>query len=648
VTPDLDSGTTAPPVLDRPRRGRRAPLQPLTGRAPAPPSPAPDGDSAPTGSSTPPIHLPLRRLRPWAFAALVLATVAYGTVLMGGILAAGGVTLLEIATLLLFSITFGWISVAFWSAALGGLLLLARIDPLTLRRTAAPHGPFTPSTRTALVMPVYHERPDRVLEGVRAILASVERTGAGENFEFHLLSDTTDPGIAREEEAGWGALVEEWKGSVALHYRRRSRNVGRKAGNLGEFCRRCVGEYDFMVVLDADSVMTGETLVELVRVMEANPDVGLAQTVPLPARQETLFGRLIQFASALYGPVLAQGLAFWTIDAANYWGHNAIVRLSPFLQHCTLPTLSGSPPLGGEVLSHDFVEAALLRRAGWRVLLLPQLGGSFEEVPTSIPAFARRDRRWAQGSLQHLRLLGLPGLHPLSRMHMLLGAMGYLSSVLWLLILIAGTAWVLLPQGAGGGGAGWVVNPVLPVGSATAELAARWAAAAPPVVPLLGVTALLLFLPKVLGLGVGILRHRRAFGGGTRLLASALLEALFGILVAPLLMMYHARFVVSILRGRSARWDAQVRDGERLTWGAAWRATGWITGVGVVWAGVTLARSPGFFLWMSPIFTGILLAPAIVRWTSSPAGGLRARRWGLFLVPWEETPPPELQGGGAR
>ena len=160
-----------------------------------------------------------------------------------------------------------------------------------------------------------------------------------------------------------------------------------------------------MVVLDADSVMTGRTLVELVRTMEANPRVGLIQTVPIPARRDTLFGRLVQFAASLYSPMLATGQSFWHTDAANYWGHNAIVRIRPFVEHCTLPVLPGAPPLGGPLLSHDFVEAALMRRAGWGVYLLPSIGGSYEEVPANILDYAKRDRRWTQGSLQHLRLL---------------------------------------------------------------------------------------------------------------------------------------------------------------------------------------------------------------------------------------------------
>ena len=278
------------------------------------------------------------------------------------------------------------------------------------------------------------------------MLDSLARTGHGEQFDLFLLSDTTDPSIARAEEAAWTTLREQTSHPTALHYRRRAANIGRKAGNIEDFCRRWGGDYDFMVVLDADSIMTGTAVVQLVRAMEASPSAGLIQTVPIPARRTTLFGRLMQFAGCLYSPILATGQSFWQTDTANYWGHNAILRVKPFMDHCGLPVLPGRPPLGGTILSHDFVEAALMRRAGWQVYLLPSIGGSYEEAPENVVEYAKRDRRWTQGSLQHLRLLMTRGFRFVNRLHFLLGAVGYLSSVVWLLMLFASTAYVLLPS----------------------------------------------------------------------------------------------------------------------------------------------------------------------------------------------------------
>ena len=590
------------------------------------------------------IRIPGQRLRLPLYLALVVATTLGGVLLMLDIMRSNGITPLEGLILALFAATFGWISMAFWSGILGfGLHLLGR-DPLSLARVRGPgSGAGEPplTSRTALVMPAHNEDPDRVLAGLDAVRSSLERTGAGAHFDLFLLSDTTDPEIAAREEAAWRAWQRDLPRPEAVFYRRRTSNEGRKAGNIAEFCRRRGADYDFMVVLDADSVMQGKTLVELARTMEANPGAGLIQTVPIPARQATLFGRLLQFAGCLYSPVLATGQSFWQTDAANYWGHNAILRVQPFTEHGTLPILSGKPPMGGEILSHDFVEAALLRRKGWQTFLLPRLSGSWEEVPGNLLDYATRDRRWAQGSLQHLRLLPGRGFHPVNRIHFAVGAMGYLSSVLWLLMLLAATAWVLVaaPAGAAMSGASpwwrssleWGMDFTLPAFAS--------------VVPLLAWTAVLLFLPKALTVGLVFLRGGGGFGTRWKLALSAFLEALFAIILAPVMMMIHTRFVTSILMGRDVNWDAQERGARMVAWWEAWRRTLGILLAGTIWAGVTLVLSPFFFLWLTPIFVGLLTAPLLARWTSSRSLGALARRWGLFLVPSEVVPSLELLDG---
>ena len=455
---------------------------------------------------------PLPRLRRRLYFGLVAGTTLIGVTMMLDIVRAAGINALEIIVLVLFAVTFGWISLSFWNAVIGFALMVLRRDPLSLGPAMNRNSEEPIRSLTALVMPARNEDPERVMSGLAAMLGSLARTGQGHQFELHLLSDTTDPTLARAEEAAWATLKQKLGRSTGLHYRRRPDNIGHKSGNIADFCDRWSEDYDFMVVLDADSVMTGRTLVELVRRMEANPRIGLIQTVPIPARRDTLFGRLVQFAASLYSPMLATGQSFWHTDAANYWGHNAIVRIGPFVEHCTLPILSGDPPLGGPLLSHDFVEAALMRRAGWDVYLLPSIGGSYEEVPANILDYAKRDRRWTQGSLQHLRLLWTRGLHPLSRLHFLLGALGYVASLLWLLMLLASTAYIVLPSfGIASFLGGYSLLPDWP---------SPWPSQ---VVPLLGVTIGLLFLPKLLGV-ILALRHPRPFGGTGRLLLSALLE----------------------------------------------------------------------------------------------------------------------------
>ncbi len=582
-----------------------------------------------------PIRVPLMRSRRWLFFGLVGLTTATGSWMMLGIIGAAGISAIEIAILALFIPTFGWITISFWNALIGFTLLMLKRDPLTLMSVAVsdPAGPAIRS-RTALVMPAHNEDPVRVMDGLAATLESLACTGQDGCFDTFLLSDTTDPAMIESEELAWERLKKCVSGPERLTYRRRPKNTGRKSGNLADFCDRWGNSYEFLVVLDADSIMTGAALVELVRTMEANPEAGLLQTVPLPARQDTLFGRLLQFAACLYSPMLSTGQSFWQGDAANYWGHNAILRMNAFRKHCRLPVLSGRPPLGGEILSHDFVEAALLRRAGWGVYLASWIGGSFEEVPGNIPDYARRDRRWAQGSLQHLRLLGMRGLHPLSRGHFVMGAMGYLSSVLWLLMLIGSTAYVVFAEA----GVATAFTRELLLLSTSASSIVR------PIPSLLWVTVTLLFVPKGLGLVVAMVRQRSRFGGGVRLLVSGLLEGVFAVVIAPVLMVYHTRFVAGILGGHQVAWDGRTRGGSGVSWRLALRETVGCSLLGLAWGGLTLYSSLAFFLWLTPIFLGLMLAAPITRLTSSPTLGRRARSLGLFLTPFE-TSSLDIEGG---
>lgn len=604
--------------------------------------------------------------RGWRFPLLLAATLVTtgcGAWLMLGILASGGITVLEAVILLLFVPTFGWIALAFWTAVAGFLLQVARRDPLTLRRVPVHPAPSPPSGlppetgRTAVVMPAHNEDPAHALGGFEAVAASLEATGSAHAFDLHFLSDSTDPEVIRQEASAWAALEARRDGLLpVLHYRRRTENRGRKPGNLAEFCRTRGEAYRYLVVLDADSRMEGSTLVALVRTMEANPEAGLLQTVPLPLDQPTLFGRLVAFASTLYGPMLARGYAFWQGDTANYWGHNAILRLAPFATHARLPVLPGRAPLGGEVLSHDFVEGALLRRAGWRGYLLTELGGSHEGLPGNVVDFGRRDRRWAQGSLQHLRLVGLPGLHFMSRFHFLTGAMGYLASVLWFGLLVAGTAWVVgaewadsrpLPSGT----QGWEAVALTPGGWERVDEGAQsgWRVPAwllPPArlqVSLLVGTAVLLFLPRGLALLAGWLRGSGAYGGRLRLGVSAFLDTAFTVLMAPVFMWSHTRAVAQILRGRTVEWEAQPREGRAVGWGESLRWGGSAMALGVGWTLLVLAVSPGFVLWLLPILVGLVLAVPLVRITSLAGPWRWAEAWGLLAVPGAPKAPEAVE-----
>ncbi|MBY5928399.1 glucans biosynthesis glucosyltransferase MdoH [Halomonas sp. DP8Y7-3] len=575
-------------------------------------------------------EVPWPRWRRTLVGMAIAATTALGVWTMFKILYVEGITPLEMAILGLFAITFGWITMAFWSAVIGFVLHLTGRDPLSLKRRGP--GPMRPAgsrSRTALVMPIHNEDVARVAAGLETTCMDLGELPEGIDVEAFVLSDSTDDAVVAEEKAAMAALQQRLEGHCRLHYRHRDSNAGRKAGNLGDFCTRWGSHYDYMLVVDADSLMSGTTVVELIDEMMANPRLGLLQTVPIPVRQQSLFGRCNQFAAALYSPMLAAGLSFWHATAANYFGHNAIIRVEAFTDACGLPELPGKPPLGGDILSHDFVEAALLRRAGWQVRMRTDLGGSYEEMPSHILDYAKRDRRWVQGNLQHLRLLNGHGLHVLSRLHFFFGALAYLSSLVWLAILVISTIDAL-------------IRALVPTNffTASSQLFPDWPIAPPNlIIPLLIGTLGMLLMPKVLGLILGLMRDPEGYGGRPKLVLSMLVETLFAMLIAPLMMVFHSRFVIQVLTGRTVAWDPQSREGRALPWREAFRHTWLWSLIGAVWALVTWAYTPSFFLWLTPVWLGLVLAAPLVRWSSSLTIGRRLARAGLLLVPSETRPP---------
>jgi membrane glycosyltransferase len=379
------------------------------------------------------------RVRQGCFGILAGATIAVIGWQTFAMLRVNGFNALKIAIFILFVILLVPMAVSFWTATIGFLIQLRGGDPLSPTRTLHSEGSRTGLPQTALVMPAYNEEPARVMAGFAATYESLQNTGFLQYFDFFLLSDTNDPDIWVREEMAFAELRNGVSDPKRLHYRNRRDNVERKTGNIADLCDSWGDQYRYMIVLDADSLMAGASLVSLVRLMESNPAAGIIQTPPLPVNRRSLFGRLQQFATSTYSLIFITGLNFWQGGAGNYWGHNAIIRIRPFVHHCRLPRLSGEEPLGGQILSHDFVEAAFMRRAGWKVYLASELRGSYEEIPSSLMTFAVRDRRWRQGNLQHTRLLLTPGLHFVNRLHLSLGVMSYLAPPLWLLMLFLST-----------------------------------------------------------------------------------------------------------------------------------------------------------------------------------------------------------------
>ncbi|BBK30937.1 membrane glycosyltransferase [Stella humosa] len=543
----------------------------------------------------------------------------------------GGMTTLEWLVLALFVALFAWIALAFSSSIAGFVAMLAGRPALIDPRLPLPEL----RRRTAILMPTYNENPARVAAALQAIDEGLQAAGRGDAFAIFILSDTTDPDVWIAEEQAFLALRARTGGHGRIFYRRRPRNIERKAGNIADWVTRFGGACDHMLVLDADSVMTADTIVRLAAAMEADDRVGLVQTLPILVGGRTLFARMQQFAGRIYGPLIARGIATWHGREGNYWGHNAIIRTRAFAEAAGLPHLRGRKPFGGHILSHDFVEAALIRRAGWSVRMVPALSGSYEEGPPSLTELAVRDRRWCQGNLQHAAVLPARGLHWVSRLHLLMGIGSYITAPMWfgflcIGILIALQARFIRPEYFPAGAT------LFPQWPAQDPVRAMWVFAG---------TMALLVAPKLLA-WIAMMADgptRRASGGGVRMFAGVLVETVLAGLLAPVTMLSQSAAVVSILSGRDGGWQPQQRDdGSYPLRQVAWRYAPH-TATGLVLAGIAWAVSPHLLLWMSPVVVGLALAIPLVALAGSRRLGMALAGPGILRTPEESMPPAELR-----
>jgi membrane glycosyltransferase len=567
------------------------------------------------------------------FFGLTFLTSLFATGLMYDILRANGFTPLEKAGLALFFVLFTWITGAFWTAFLGFVVRLRGRDKAVIHVDEAIGHTLT--GRTAVIMPIYNEDTVRVFGGLDVIWSSLKADPQQRMFDLFVLSDTRKSEIGAAEEIAWRELVERHGAQGRIFYRRREQNIGRKAGNIADFVRSWGGAYDYAVVLDADSIMTGNAIVSMAAMMDLHPEAGIIQALPMPAGRETLFARLIQFAARLNSLMLASGLEYWQLGEGNYWGHNAILRLRQFAEFCDLPKLPGKPPLGGEILSHDFVEAAFMRRAGYQVWLLADLTGSWEEVPSNVIDYAARDRRWAQGNLQHLGLLPMRGLHWLSRIHLITGVLSYASSPIWLVVLSLSSVIVCMEAMQG-------IQYFEP---GSYSLFPSWPESrATEIVALLSITIFVLLMPKVLGATLALVKRdlRRGFGGATRLIASVLVEQVFSTLLAPSMMIFHTTFVITTLAGHPVTWNSQERGDRGIGFIEALNRHKWQILLGLAWGAAIILMAPRYIWWMMPILAGLILSAPLTMLTSRASVGRWMRRRGLLLTPEETNPPAEL------
>ncbi len=574
---------------------------------------------------------------------LSLAPALYATVLMSDLLPdhAGG--WLQGGLLALFALLSCWVAAGFWTAMAGLWVTLRGGDRYLISRTAASDAPLPAAARTAIVMPICNEDVQRVFAGLRATYESLARTGELDRFDFFVLSDSSDPDTCVAELDSWHALREELDAEERLFYRRRTRRVKRKSGNIDDFCRRWGARYRYMVVLDADSVMSGACLVTLARLMEARPDAGIIQTAPQVVGANTIHARAQQFANQVYGPLFTAGLHYWQLGESHYWGHNAIIRLEPFIRYCGLAPLPGRGSLSGEILSHDFVEAALMRRAGFGVWIAYDVEGSYEQTPPNLLDEIKRDRRWCQGNLMNARLMFVPGLHSVHRTVFFTGALAYLSAPLWLGFLVLST-WLLLQHGSADPQYFLMPHQLFPL----------WPSWRPEhAIALAAAVATLLFLPKLLAGMLAAVRGPARYGGLSALALGTLFEIILSALMAPVRMMFHTQFVLAALSGWRIQWRSPARADASTTWSEAVRRHGFQTAVGAAWLVVVAQGAPDFLPWLVPVAAGLVLAVPLSVLTSSAGAGRALRRAGLLLTPTETRTPREIEaaeqyGGCAR
>ena len=566
------------------------------------------------------------------FFSLVLVLTSAAAWVMADILWRGGMTNLDWALLGLFIVLFSFLAFGFVQA-LCGFVMILKGDQILVTHLPKSNAPPDPSAVTALVFPVFNEDVSRVYEGLRVIYLDLKRRGLLNSFDFFILSDSSDPNAWIEEEVSWVELCKQLNGFGKIFYRKRQIPLNKKSGNVSDFCRRWGSRYRYMIILDADSILDADTMFRLAAMMEANPDTGIIQTVPQIVGGKTLFARMMQFSAALYGPVFHAGMNFWQMSEGNYWGHNAIIRLKPFIEHCALPRIPGAGKRA-RFMSHDYVEAALMRKAGYAVWLATDLSGSFEGVPPTLIDNAKRDRRWCRGNLQHRWLLFAHSLHGINKLHLLLGIMSYVLSLLWFVFLILGTIHgqrEVHNEAARSFDYDVGIVSFLDIGGFRLALT------------LFAATIFMLLAPKIFGWFLVMIdrEKRRQFGGALRVTLGILLEQAISMLLAPVQMLLNTQSVIGSWLGTEVGWAGQRREQEcAASWREALVAHAGHTVIGVAWAVTAYMVRFDFFLWLSPVWIGLIISIPLSVMLGQTAAGARMRRAGLLLTPCESAPPP--------
>jgi membrane glycosyltransferase len=557
-------------------------------------------------------------------ALLVLGQTTFGVWLLSHSLSMTQQGWPAVLLVVLFSILFTWIGLGFWTAVFGFAMLRRGGDPHSLsRRFSGCAGARSFKGRLALVMPVCHEPVQRSLDNLQAVYQELEDKGWHNQLDVYVLSDSQDPEVWLEEQATCAELSAGMAAGNRLFYRRRRVNLNFKSGNIADFLRRWGARYRYMVVLDADSLLTASAIEKLVQLMEQRPRAGIIQTAPRLVRADTRFARLQQFANRCYGRIHSAGLAAIQLGDANYWGHNAIIRVAPFMAHCGLRKLRGWGLFRGPVLSHDYLESALMGRAGFEVWLEPAIAGSYEESPPTLGDDLIRDRRWCRGNLQHLvPLLTMTKLRFAHRLALLTGVLSYLASPLWLAFLaLSGYLAMAGPPGS------QPLPGLIGVSSTGWNLAGAC---------LIGLTVTTLLGPRILALVDQCLaRRERLFGGRWRMAASTVIETLISLILAPIRMIAHSGHVAGAVVNSSLRWQGQNRTGA----GGLEEALQHFARPALVCACVLILIqwfSPNLTLWALPVTIPVLIAPLLTVWLAGKRTGQQ------MVIPEQASPVPVI------
>lgn len=494
----------------------------------------------------------LRSRWPWRAAAFIptLIVTIVICVSVTRYLAHGGVSSVEAMAVGLVGLSTVWLFFAATTACLGMVSYAFQTDATKSVRNA-------PLQNIALLMPIYNETPHDVFGNASAMLRELQGN-VGDRFTLFMLSDTNDPEIAKLEDRAFSILSAEFQSEASVYYRRRAENTDKKVGNISDWIENWGDAYDAMLILDADSLMSGHAIRQLADALASDPDAGLIQSRPVLIGAETLFGRVQQFSNAVYGWLVAEGIASWSQGEGNYWGHNAIIRTRAFAESARLPYLKSIRGNNQLFLSHDFIEAAMLRRAGWRVRLLPRVGGSYEETPVTLIDYALRDRRWCLGNMQHLRILAARGFHPISRLHLLQGALAFLMSPAWLAALVLWSFVGMTEEGTTTYFS--AANPQTPIWPEAMTYDIGWFF-------LLFIYGMLL-LPKLIGATLYGLRARTraAYGSGLTYIGTICVELFLSVLYAPVMMVQHTIATLRAFVGWSFDWAPQNRNGGSYGW----------------------------------------------------------------------------------